>query len=296
MKIIIADQMEEEVVEEIKKLGDVEYKPSDIKKAVEHADVLIVRSATTVTKELLTSAKKLKVVARAGVGLDNVDKAACDEKSIKVFNTPGASSNAVAELALGLILSMMRNVQKAHHQMKNGKWDKKSLTGSEIAGKTLGVVGYGRIGGMLGTKARALGMNVIAYNPPPRPEVNDGVEFIDELGEFLRRSDVISLHVPAIESTRNMINKENIAKMKDGVFIINTSRGEIIDEDALYEACKSGKVAGAALDVYKTEPYTGKLLELENVCFTPHLGASTKEAQMRIGKELVEILKKELRE
>jgi len=295
MKILIADQMEDEVVTEIRKLGDVEYKPADVKKAVEHADVLIVRSATKVTGELIAGAKNLKIVARAGVGLDNVDKAACDGKKIKVFNTPGASSNAVAELALGLMVSMMRNVQKAHHQMKNGKWDKKGLIGTEIAGKMLGIVGYGRIGGMLGAKARALGMNIISYNPPPRPEVNDRVEFVDSLDEFLARSDVISLHVPAIESTKGMINAQNISKMKNGVFIINTSRGEIIDEDALYDACKSGKVAGAALDVYKAEPYTGKLLELENVCFTPHLGASTKEAQMRIGQELVAILKNELK-
>ncbi|VVC04376.1 Glyoxylate reductase [Candidatus Bilamarchaeum dharawalense] len=293
MRIVIADQMEEEVVDEIRKLGQVDYKPSDVKKALVDADVLIVRSATKVTKELVSDATKLRVVARAGVGLDNVDQQACKDKKIKVLNTPGASSNAVAELALGLIMSMMRNVQKAHHQMKNGKWDKKNLIGSEVAGKTLGVVGYGRIGSMLGKKAQALGMSIIAYNPPPRITV-EGIEYIEDIADLFSKADIISLHVPATNETKNLINKQNIAKMKDGVFIVNTSRGEIIDEDALYEGCKSGKIAGAALDVFCNEPYTGRLLELENVCFTPHLGASTKEAQVRIGQELVALLQAEL--
>jgi len=294
MDIVIADQMEDEVVSGIKALGNVVYKPADVKSALKDADVLIVRSATKVTKELIADAKKLKVVARAGVGLDNVDQEACKARGIKVLNTPGASSNAVAELALGLMIGAMRNIQKAHHQMKGGKWEKKALIGSEIAGKTLGIIGYGRIGAMLGNKARALGMRVIAYNPPPRHD--DGlVSFVEDLGSFLKQSDVISIHVPATPKTINMVNRESLAKMKDGVFIVNTSRGEIIDDDALYEAVKSGKVAGVALDVYREEPYKGKLLELENVCFTPHLGASTKEAQNRIGEELVKILKEELK-
>lgn len=177
--------------------------------------------------------------------------------------------------------------------MKGGKWEKKSLTGREIQGKTLGIIGYGRIGAMLAKKAKALGMDAIAYNPPPRHE-DGNVEFVDNFDDFLARSDVISLHVPATPQTTGMINAESIAKMKDGVFIINTSRGEIIGEDALYEGLKSGKIGGAALDVYREEPYRGKLLELENVCFTPHLGASTKEAQERIGVELVRLLKEEL--
>jgi len=293
--IVIADEMEKEVVSGIGKLGKVIYKPADLGKELADADVLIVRSATKVTADLIAGAKKLKLVARAGVGLDNVDKAACEAKGIKVINTPGASTNAVAELALALMLSMLRNVQKAHHQMKGGRWEKKALAGREIEGKTLGIVGYGRIGASLGKKAHALGMKVIAFNPPPRPPEDGIAAYVDDLARFLSQADIISLHVPAIESTRNMINKENISKMKDGAFIINTSRGEIIDEDALYDAIKSGKVAGAALDVYRSEPYTGKLLELDNVCFTPHLGASTKEAQTRIGSELVAALKSELK-
>jgi len=293
MRIVVADQMEDEVVAEIRKLGDVSYKPADLKAALSDADALIVRSATKVTKELLAGAKKLKLVARGGVGLDNVDQEACKEKGIKVVNTPGASTNAVAELALGLMMAMLRNVQKAHHQMKGGIWDKKNLSGSEVEGKTLGIIGYGRIGASLAAKAKALGMKVIAYNPKPRHE-DRSAEFVDSLDTFLSRADIISLHVPSTPETVNMINKERIAKMKDGVWIVNTARGDTIDEDALYEACKSGKIAGAAIDVYRQEPYKGKLLELDNVYFTPHLGASTKEAQMRIGTELVKILKEEL--
>jgi D-3-phosphoglycerate dehydrogenase len=293
MLIIIADEMEDTVVDEIRKLGDVVYKPKDLPAALTQADALVIRSATKVTKGLISGARKLKLVARGGVGLDNVDQDACGAKGIKVVNTPGASTNAVAELALALILASFRNVQKAHHQMKQGEWEKKSLTGHEIGGKTLGIIGYGRIGSTLAAKAAALGMRVIAYNPPPRHE-DHNARFV-ELHELLARSDVISLHAALTEETKGIINRDTLAKMKDGAYLVNTARGELVDEDALYDACKSGKLLGAALDVYRTEPYKGKLLELENVYFTPHLGASTTEAQERIGIELVRILKDELR-
>ncbi len=292
MLIVIADEMEEAVVSEIRKLGRVLYKPADLPAALADADALIVRSATKVTKELLAGAKRLKLVARGGVGLDNVDQEACRAKGVKVVNTPGASTNAVAELALGLIICSMRNVQKAHHQMRQGKWEKKTLTGREISGKTLGIIGYGRIGSALAAKAGALGMSVLAYNPLPRHD--DGNARFVELDELLAKSDVVSLHAAATEKDANLIGRQALAKMKPGAFLVNTARGELVDEDALYEACKSGRLAGAALDVYKSEPYKGKLLELENVYFTPHLGAGTKEAQERIGAELVRILKAEL--
>lgn len=292
MKIIIADDMEAEVVEGIKKLGTVVYKPADLKKELTDAEVLIVRSATKVTAELISGVSKLKIVARAGVGLDNVDKAACEAKGIKVMNTPGASSNAVAELVIGVMISMLRNVQKAHCQMKNKVWDKKKLTGNEISGKTLGIVGYGRIGAMTAEKALVLGMNIIAYDPKAKQV--PGVKFVS-LDELYASADIISLHTVLVPETKGMINKNTIAKMKKTVWIVNAARGELINEDDLYEACKSGRITGAALDVYPTEPYSGKLLELENVCFTPHLGASTKEAQARIGVELVEKLGQELK-
>ncbi|MEW6036083.1 MAG: hydroxyacid dehydrogenase [Candidatus Micrarchaeota archaeon] len=293
MRIVIADQMEDEVVGRIRALGEVSYRPADLKAALAEADVLVVRSATTVTRALI-SGTKLRIVARAGVGLDNVDQEACVEKGIKVLNTPGASTNAVAELAVGLIIGALRNVQKAHHQMKGGRWEKKSLTGREIEGSTLGIIGYGRIGAAVARKAHALGMKVIAYNPPPRRE-DDIATFVDHLDSFLAHADVISLHAALTESTKNIINRDTIAQMKDGAIVINTARGEMVDEDALYDAIKSGKLAGAALDVFRHEPYSGKLLELDNVVLTPHLGAATKEAQARIGDELVRLLKEELK-
>jgi D-3-phosphoglycerate dehydrogenase len=288
MRIVIADDMEAEVVEEIKKLGEVVYRPPDLKAALVDADVFIVRSATKVTADLLAYANKLKIVARAGVGLDNIDVTACEKRNIKVINTPAAPSNAVAELTIGLMISMLRNVQKAHMQMKNGIWDKKNLIGREIAGKTLAVVGFGRIGSLVAEKAYLLGMNVIAYDQ--RRKESKFAKFVS-FDYLLSTADIISLHLALTPETKNIINKEAISKMKNGVYLINTARGELIDEDALYEACKSGKIAGAALDVFVKEPYTGKLLELDNVYFTPHLGGSTKEAQMRIGLELVEKLK-----
>lgn len=291
MRIVIADNMEEEVVAEIKKLGEIIYKPDDLKVALADSDVLIVRSATKVTAELLSGAQKLKIVARAGVGLDNIDVSACEKRKIKVINTPSASTNAVAELTIGVMISMLRNVQKAHLQMKSKIWDKKNLTGTEIAGKTLGIVGFGRIGAMVAEKAHALGMTVISFDPHPKQV--DYVKFVS-LDELFRTADILSLHTVLTPETRYMINKDSIAKMKDGIYLLNFARGELIDEEALYEACSSKKIAAAALDVYTVEPYTGKLLGLDNVCFTPHLGASTKEAQRRIGVELIEKIKAEI--
>jgi len=292
MLIVIADNLVEEAVEELRKTGEVAYKPGNLEEAVKEADVLVVRSATKVTKELIAEAGKLRVVARAGIGLDNIDQEACKEKGIKVVNTPGASTNAVAEFVLGLMIASLRNVQKAHHQMKGGLWDKKNLMGREIEGKTLGIIGYGRIGSLLAKKASALGMKIIAHDPHPR---EDGIAvFASDIDELFSQADIISIHTPLVEATKNLINKENISKMKDSVCIINTARGPVVDEDALYDACKSGKVGSAALDVYCEEPYKGKLLELNNVYFTPHLGGSTKEAQIKIGKEIARIIKEEL--
>lgn len=291
VKIVIADNMEPEVVEEIKKLGEVIYKPVDLKTALADGEVLIVRSATKVDEKLLCCAKKLRIVARAGVGLDNVDLDECEKRGIKVINTPNAPSNAVAELCIGNIIGLMRNTAKAHVQMKSKIWDKKNLTGKEIVGKTLGIIGYGRIGSLVAEKAHALGMNVIAYD---RRQKESNIAKFVSLDELLAKSDVISLHTALTPETKGMINGAAIAKMKNGVFLINTARGALIDEEALYSACKEGKIAGIALDVYEPEPYFGKLLELDNAIFTPHLASSTKESQERIGKELIEKLKEML--
>jgi len=288
MKIVIADKFEDKVVEEIKKCGDVVYQPADLKGAIADADVLIVRSATKANADLLSSAKKLKAVLRGGVGLDNVDKEYCKSKNIAVFNTPGAATNSVAELAIGLILSLARKIPAAHLKMKGKVWAKKELTGTEINGKMLGILGYGRIGKMVAQKAKALGMTVIAHDKMAQPDESANLVSFDEL---LAKSDYITLHVPLTPETKGLFNKDSIAKMKKNACIINLARGPVVDEDALYDACKTGTIAGAACDVYPIEPYTGKLLELDNIVFTPHLGADTKEGNLRVGNELAKIIR-----
>ena len=291
MKIVIAEMMEPEVVAEIGKLGDCTVAPPDLKSALSDAEVLIVRSATKVTDELLSHAPKLRIVARAGVGLDNVDRAACDRRGIKVLNTPGASSDSVAELALGMMFAISRGIPRADAGMKGGQWLKKELAGTELSGKTLGIVGLGRIGSLLAIKAGALGMRIL-YCDTKAPASTVGRPV--GMDEILSSSDFVSLHLPAIPETEKMINAQAIAKMKKSAVLINTARGSLIDEEALYAALKGGKIGGACLDVYSQEPYSGKLCSLPNVILTPHIAGSTKEAQARIGQELVEKLKQEM--
>lgn len=292
MKIVISDPLDSTAVKQLKQLGNVEYQPKDLDAALKDADVLMVRSATKVTADIIAHAPQLKIVARAGVGLDNIDVAACVKRNIKIINTPGASANAVAELTIACILNLLRHIPKAHLQMKNKVWAKKQLTGQELEGKTLGLIGFGRIGGLVAKKALALGMQVIAHDP--KPKEMKGVQFVS-LDKLFATSDIVSLHAALNEKTKNMINANTLAKMNGSAYLVNIARGELVDEDALYNACKQGKLAGAALDVYTEEPYKGKLLELDNVYFTPHIGAGTKEAQARIGQELIEKLKQELK-
>ena len=287
MKIVISDNLEKEVVERIEKLGGVTFLPEDLNAALKDAEVLAVRSGTKVTKELLENAPNLKLVARAGVGLDNVDLEACGERGIKVINTPGASTISVAELAIGLMIVLMRNAVLGHEQVRKGVWDRKALVGQELYKKTLGIMGFGRIGSAVAARGRAMGMGVIAFDPFVKEE---GDADLVKLEDLLKKADVISLHMPVTPETTEIINKESISKMKDGVFIVNTARGGVINEADLAEALKSGKVAGAALDVTAKEPPEGTILEAPNVILSSHVGASTKQAQLRVGEELVEKL------
>ncbi|ACM23366.1 MULTISPECIES: hydroxypyruvate reductase [Thermotoga] len=268
----------------------------ELLKTISEVDVLVVRSATKVTSDIIEAGKNLKIIARAGIGLDNIDVQKAKEKGIKILNTPGASAPSVAELAIGLMLACARHIAKATISLKEGKWEKKILKGKELLGKTLGLIGFGNIGQEVARRALGFGMRVIAYDPA-RPKTDLPVEYVD-LDTLLKESDFISLHVPLIESTKHMINKDTISKMKDGVIIVNTSRGGTIDEEALYEALVSGKVYAAGLDVFEVEPPSDelrrKLLSLDNVVATPHIGASTAEAQKRVGKELVEKIFREL--
>ena len=291
-KIVIADAMEKEVVEKLRSLGTVALQPADLKKELADADVLIVRSATKVTADLISGATHLRVVARAGVGLDNVDKAACEARSISVLNTPGASSNAVAELVIGIMICLLRNVGRAHAGMKTGVWDKKNSTGREISGKTLGLIGMGRIGRLVAAKSIALGMRVIYTDPKKASDLP--YPYYASSDEMLPNADIVSLHASMPAGSPPILDAARISKMKKGSYVINTARGFLVDEAALISALQSGHLAGAALDVYPTEPYSGPITKLDNVLLTPHIAASTIEAQGRIGEDLVAQLKQKL--
>ncbi len=294
MKVGICDPIASEGVEILKKEGfeviDLTGIPKEeLVNHVADLDALIVRSATKVRKEMIDAAKNLKAIGRAGVGLDNIDVEYAKSKGIKVINTPGATSISVAELTIGLLLGVMRKITYADREMRKGAWPKKKCKGIEMYGKTLGIIGIGRIGREVAKRARAFGMRVIyydVYRPDEATERDLGIEF-RELDSLISEADVITLHVPLVPATKHMINRERIEKMKDGAIIINAARGGIVDEDALYEALKSGKLYGAALDVYENEPLKeSKLFELDNVVLTPHIGAQAKEGQIRAGIEV----------
>ncbi len=294
MKVAVCDPIDKKALEELKKLGlsvlDLSsVDKSELKEHVKDAEILIVRSATKVRGELLESLENAKLIIRGGVGLDNIDLEGAKAKGIKVVNTPEASSISVAELVFAHLFALLRHVVRGTVGIKQGKWEKKALKGNEVFGKTLGIIGMGRIGREVAKRGKALGMDVIGYDVVDFPEELARKVSLDEL---YQNSDIITLHVPLIPQTKHMIDKEAISKMKDGVIIINCSRGGIIDENALYEALKSGKVKGAGLDVFESEPPTNSpLFELDNVTFTPHIGASTHEAQTRIGVEIVKKVK-----
>jgi D-3-phosphoglycerate dehydrogenase len=291
MKVLICDPIANEGVEMMRQAGlEVEVKtgltPEELEKTVGDYDVLVVRSATRVSKPLIEAARNLKLIVRAGVGLDNVDVECAQARGIEVVNTPAAVTNAVAELTIGYLFAMARRIPQATASMKAGKWEKKKFMGSEIAGKTLGLIGYGRIGWLVAKKALALGMEVIAYDPYVSDPKGLTVEFTS-LEELLRRSDYISLHLPLTDETRHLIDKPQFEMMKDGVRIVNCARGGVINEDALYEAVKLGKVADVALDVYAQEPpVDSKLFQLDEVIGSPHIGASTVEGQYQAGLEV----------
>ena len=299
IKILASDGMEKSAIATLEAKGcqvDVQfYEPDALCEAVKDYDALIVRSATKVREPQIDAAcmtGKLKIVIRAGVGIDNIDKVCAERHGISVCNTPRASSNAVAELALAHMLSVARFISAAGHTMREGKWEKKAYEGIELSGKTVGIVGYGRIGQTLGKSCQALGMNVLAYDIYKVPELECETMRYVEMDELLANSDFVSLHVPSLPG-QPLINAETLAKMKDGVIIVNTSRGTNVDEAALLDALNSGKVYGAGLDVFAEEPAKNAALYTHpRVSSTPHIGASTKEAQKRIGAEIVDILVK----
>jgi D-3-phosphoglycerate dehydrogenase len=262
--------------------------PEGLEEIIPQYEAMVIRSRTKVREPLVDKATNLKAIIRAGVGLDNIDVEYAESKGIEVRNTPAASSNAVAELTLGYLFALARPVVVATASMKEGKWEKKRLKGAELAGKTLGLVGFGRIGSLVGEKAAALGMEVLFHR---RTEVD--VDFATQvsLEELLERSDYVSLHVPHTPATHHIIGGEAFAMMKDGARLVNCGRGGTLDEDALYDAITSGKVAGAALDVYEDEAEERgrKLMQLPEVIGSPHIGAGTAEAKARVGEETARI-------
>ena len=300
IKILASDGMDQSAIDALVAKGcrvDVQHYDQDaLCEAVKDYDVLVVRSATKVREQQIDAAcmsGRLKLVIRAGVGIDNIDKVCAEGHGISVCNTPRASSNAVAELALAHMLSVARHISIAGHTMREGKWEKKSYEGFELTGKTVGIVGYGRIGQALGSRCQALGMNVLAYDIYKVPELECETMRYVEMDELLAASDIISLHVPSLPG-QPMVNRDTLAKMKDGVVIINTSRGTNVDEAALLEALESGKVRGAGLDVFAEEPAkNAALYSHPHVSCTPHIGASTDEAQARIGAEIVSLISKQ---
>ena len=301
--VLICDEVDPVLNKILEENGlKVSYEPEitakQILEKISTFNIVIVRSRTTITKEMIDKADNCKIIARVGVGLDNVDQEAAKAKNIRVINAVEGAMNAVAELVLGLMLSLARQTTRGDRGIRNGQWLKKELKGTELKGKYLGIIGLGNIGKRLGRLARALNMNIIGYDVIPIDE-----EFSKEVGlmkadlnTLIQSSDYISIHVPLLDSTYHLLDAEKMATMKKTAKIINTSRGGVVDEDALYDALKNGTLGGAALDVFEKEPATGnKLAELENVILTPHIGAQTKEAQSLaanvIAEKIVQILR-----
>jgi D-3-phosphoglycerate dehydrogenase len=293
MHIVIADVLPSSAVEILRSVpgwtidARAGRSPGDLRRDVAHADAIVVRSATTVDSALIDAAPRLRAIARAGTGVDNVDVAAATSRGIVVMNAPGANSVSVAEHAVALMLALSRAIPAADAAMKRSVWDKKRLTGAELRGKTIGIVGLGRIGQEVAARTRAFGMTLVAHDPFISEQVAAGlgIELL-QLDDLCARADYISLHVPATPETRHLFNAARLARCRPGVRIVNTARGELIDEAALAEALEKGHVAGAGLDVFETEPpVDSTLTRLPQVVATPHIAASTAEAQEQVGIE-----------
>ena len=301
--VLVCDQVNPILKEVLEKNGlkvtyEPEITPEQTAEKIGNFEVVVVRSRTKMTRELIAKADKCKIIARVGIGLDNIDQEAAKEKNIRVINAVEGAITAVAELVIGLMLSLAREIPRADREIRNGNWIKKELMGSELKGKYLGIIGLGNIGKRLGRLARALNMNIIGYDVIP---IDD--EFSKEVGlmkadldTLLSSADYVSFHVPLLDSTHHMINAEKLKMMKNTARIINTSRGGVIDEEALYNSLKDGSLAGAALDVFEVEPATeNKLITLPNFIATPHIGAQTKEAQLLaaniIAEKIIQILR-----
>ena len=301
--ILICDSINQTGIDILKKAGmKVDYKPNiltdELLSIVKDYQVILVRSRTKITREVIQAASNAKIIARAGVGLDNIEVTAAEDKGIRVINAPEAAINAVSELTVGNMISLARSIPLADSEMKRGKWIKKNLMGTELSGKYLGIVGVGNIGRNVGRIAKALRMNLIGYDPYPidRDYIKEVGLIVTDLNTLVQSADFITCHVPLLEETKHLFNAELISNMKSTAYIINASRGGVIDETALYNALCNGSIAGAALDVFETEPpLNNPLIGLSNVICTPHIGAQTKEAQeltsIVIAEKIIQIIR-----
>lgn len=300
-RILITDGMEKGAVQALKDLGydvvEQYYELDKLKEKIKGFDCLVVRSATKVRKDLIDEAlqtKRLKLIIRGGVGIDNIDREYAEANGIIVRNTPNASSVSVAELTIGHMLNIARYMHISNHTMRLGNWNKKLYKGVELSGKTLGLVGMGRIAREVAVRAKIFGMEVVYTNRSGPKKDYEPFKYV-EFDELLAKSDFISLHVPSNTHGKYLLSKGEFAKMKEGVYLINTARGKLIDENALIEALDSGKVAAAGLDVFENEPLKNeRIFTHERISLTPHIAGSTKEAQEKIGEEIVEIIKSTL--
>ncbi|MCA9925586.1 MAG: phosphoglycerate dehydrogenase [Anaerolineales bacterium] len=302
-KILISDKLGQAGLDRLDEMEDVTYdmitgmSKDELMAKLPAYDALIVRSDTRPDADVIAAGTRLKVIGRAGIGVDNIDLEAATKHGVKVMNTPHANSVATAEQTMTLMLAMCRHTVPAHNSVADGKWNRSQFVGTEIAGKTLGVIGFGYIGRLVARRAKAFGMEIIGYDPFVAPEIATamGAKLVP-LDTLLANADIITLHSVVTPETTNMINAGTIAKMKDGVRIVNVARGKLIDEQALADGLTGGKIAAAAVDVYQKEPPTeSPLIGLPNVLHTPHLGASSQEAQTRVGVEMVEAIVDALR-
>jgi D-3-phosphoglycerate dehydrogenase len=293
VKVLVTDGLEAEALARLKEHHEVdviEASPSQLLELVGNYDAVIVRGRTKLTADVIAKGTRLRVIARAGVGVDNIDVVAATKRRIPVVNAPAASTISVAELTLAHMLSLARHIPQADRSMKAGRWDKKAFEGTELFGKTLGLVGSGRIGAEVASRARAFGMRVVAYDPylPPKVAEERGIA-LTTLEAVLLDSDFVSIHAALTDETRHMIGAKQLALMKKSAYLVNCARGEIVDETALAAAIRNREIAGAALDVFENEPPSGRpILAEDATSLTPHLGASTKEAQARVGETVAE--------
>ncbi|HFE9686970.1 D-2-hydroxyacid dehydrogenase [Clostridium perfringens] len=298
LRILLNDGLDKKAISNLEMLGcDVDtnhYDIEDLKEKIKEVDCIVIRSATKITRELIDEAIKggnLKLIIRGGVGLDNIDVKYAEQNGIKVRNTPNASSSSVAEIILAHMLSLARFLNQSNITMKDGLWKKKDYVGVELEGKTLGIIGMGRIGSELAKKCTALGMKIIYFDLMDIKNIDNNYRKV-EFDELLRESDFISIN---ISGTKSIIGSEELKKVKKGAFIINTSRGKALDEEAIITSLNDGTLGGVGLDVFLEEPSKNlELIKHPKVSLTPHIGASTKEAQMKIGEEVINIIKEEM--